>query len=194
MMNLQRIGTWILGAGFTGTIIFYSFFQPYIPGAVNKTMPTRSNFVFRADSLEELFESPVGCQLNNSLGTGIKLEELLASSRWVRFATPSEIAVADIPYFQTGQRKSWVAASWIGWRSPWLRWKLENSTNSNLHFIGKQADFPVWLYNSPDIAEGLSLSLSVTDNLFLACLSEQPTEMMILMLDAYDRSGASANL
>ncbi len=175
-----------LGAVFAGAILYYSFFQPFIPGAVCSAMPEQSTFVYRAGSLDELLESPVCAQLDRALGAGNTLGGLLHDNEWAALAAASEIAVADIPFRRAGQNKTWAAASWVGWRSPWLRWKLEHSSDRNLRMIGKHSIWPVWRYDSPELARGMSLTFALTDNLFLACLSEDPTDIVVL-LDAYDR-------
>jgi len=185
MTKLRLSGTLVLGAAFVGLLLYYSFYQPFIPGAVNGAIPFQSSFVYRADSLEDLLQSPVCAQIDKTLGAGNSLRKLLESNAWTKLAIPSEIAVTDIPFQQTGQRKSWAAASWVGWRSPWLRWKLEHTRNDRLRFLGKHSVWPIWRYDAPDLARGMTLTFSLTDNLFIACLSERTTDIVIL-LDAYD--------
>ncbi|MDF7824913.1 hypothetical protein P4B35_12895 [Pontiellaceae bacterium B12227] len=175
----------LLGALFTGAIVVYSFVQPFQEGAVCSAFPAQASFVFKADSLAELLQSPVCSQLDKALGAGNSLAELAASNDWKKWAAASEIAVADIPFRNAGAQKTWVAASWVGWRSPWLRWKLEAATGGNLEFLGKHSVWPIWEYTSPDLANGMSLTFALTDNLLIACLSESPSDM-IPLLDAYD--------
>jgi hypothetical protein len=181
-----------LGIVFVIAILIYSFYQPFIPGAVCSAIPAQASFSFKADNLEELLQSPVCAQLDKALGAGNSLEAVLNATNWKNLAAASEIAVADIPFRQAGRNKSWAAACWVGWRSPWLRWKLEHVRNDNFQLLGKHAVWPVWQYTSPDIARGMSLTFALTDNLFLACLSESPTDILLL-LDAYDKRIPSAN-
>ncbi len=190
MTKWRLTGTLALGIVFAGTMMHYAFYQPFMPGEVSKAVPMDSTFAYHADSLEELLQSPVCAQLDKTLGAGNTLRELLESNDWTKLVAPSEIAVTDIPYHQADQRKSWAAASWVGWRSPLLRLKLEHASNANLHFLGKHSVWPVWQYESPDIARGMSLTFSLTDNLFLACLSESPVDIVSL-LDAYDRQSCT---
>lgn len=192
MTKLHYCGTIALTAVFSATLFFYSFYQPFILGAVCEAIPAVSTFVYRADSLEELLQSPLCGQLDKALGAGNTLRNVLESSDWTKLAAPSEIAVADIPLRQAGQSKTWAASSWVGWRSPWLRWKLEHSRNKNLRLVGKHAVWPVWEYASQDIARGMSLTFSLTDNLLLICLSEKPTDIAIL-LDTYDKHMPAIN-
>jgi hypothetical protein len=185
MMKRQTIGILALSIVFTGVVLRYSFFQPYIPGAVRTAIPKESTFVYEAASLEELLESPVCAQLDASLGAGNTLKALLESSSWTRLVVPSDIAVADLPLRRTGQNRTWAAASWIGWRSPWLRWRLEHTRDPRLVLLGKHSVWPIWQYTDPDLARGMSLTFALTDNLFLACLSESPGDIVYL-LEAYD--------
>lgn len=187
MTKLRHSGTLALGLVFGCSILLYSFRQPFIPGAVREAIPAYATFVYQAGSLEELLESPVCGQLDKALGAGNTLKDLLEGNRWKRLAATSEIAVADIPPLrQAGSNKTWAAASWIGWRSPWLRWKLEHTRDKNLKLLGRHAAWPIWIYDSPDIARGMKLTFALTDNLLVACLSEKP-EDIVLLLDAYDK-------
>ncbi|MBT8041944.1 MAG: hypothetical protein KJN98_02130, partial [Pontiella sp.] len=161
-------------------------FQPFIPGAVRTAIPRQASFVLSADSLDEVLQSPVCGQLDKALGAGNTLRDLMKGNPWIKLAAASEIAVADIPFQSAGEEKSWAAASWVGWRSPWLRWKLEHSRDENLELLGKHAVWPVWQYRPPDLARGKSLTFALTDNLLIACLSEQPTDILLL-LDTYDK-------
>ncbi len=186
MTGWRHIGTAVLGVVFAGTVLFYSFHQPFLSGAVCEAIPAHASFVYQADSLKELLESPVCGQLDKALGAGNSLRDLLENNGWTKLAAPSEIAVADIPFRRAGINRTWAAASWVGWRSPWLRWKLEHAGNRNLKLLGRHAAWPIWSYASPDIARGMQLTFALTDNLFLACLSEDPYDI-VLLLDAYDK-------
>jgi hypothetical protein len=182
----RQFGTVVLGVLFGAATLIYSFYQPFIPGAVYAAIPARASFVYRANSLEELLESPVCGQLDKALGAGNSLKELLADNGWTGLAAASEIAVADIPFRQAGFNRTWAAASWVGWRGPWLRWKLEHARSRNLKLLGRHATWPIWTYDSPEIARGMHLTFALTDNLFLVCLSEKPADI-VLLLDAYDK-------
>lgn len=185
MTKLRLGGTLALAVVFAAVVVGYSFYQPFIPGAVCGAIPQQASFAYRADSLNDLLKSPVCGQLDKALGAGNSLKELTDSNGWTKLAAASEIAVADIPFRRAGSQKSWAAISWVGWRSPWLRWKLEHCTNKNLKLLGKHAVWPIWIYESPTIARGMSLTFALTDNLFIACLSETPTDILLL-LDTYD--------
>ena len=185
MTRLGISGSLTLGAVFVAVLLYYSFYQPFIPGAVYAAIPAESSFVYHADSLEDLLQSPVCAELDKTLGAGNSLRALLLNNEWVRLAAASEIAVADIPFRHANQRRSWAAVSWVGWRSPWLRWKLEHTSDDRLRFVGKHAVWPIWQYENHDLARGMNLTLSLTDNLFVACLSERPTDIVYL-LNAYD--------
>ncbi len=190
--RLKLGGTAALGTVFAATVFCYSFCQPFIPCAVYDAIPAQATFAHKADSLDDLLESPVCTQLDKALGAGNSVKALLHSNGWIKLAAPSEVAVADLPLRHAGQTKTWAAVSWVGWRSPWLRWKLAHSRVEGLSFLGKHAVWPVWKYETPDIARGMSLTFALTDNLFMACLSENPSDILLL-LDTYDRRAASIN-
>jgi hypothetical protein len=186
MTKLRFSGRIGLGLVFAAVALGYSFFQPFTPDAVYRAIPAEAPFVYKAKNLNELLQSPVCAQLDKALGAGNSLENLLGATNWKDLAAASEIAVASIPLRHAGIQKNWVAASWVGWRSPWLRWKLEQTRNPKLSLLGKHAVWPVWQYNDPEIARGMSLTFSLTDNLLIACLSEHPSDILLL-LDTYDK-------
>ena len=184
MMQARHYGILVLGALFAAVALGYSFFQPFIPNAVCEAVPERATFAYRTDSLEELLESPVCKPLDKALGTPLKT--LLESSKpWMRLAAPSEVVVAGLPLHYVGQNGCWMAASWVGWRSPWLRWKLERTRAAGFSFMGKHSVWPVWKYEAPGMAHGTVLTFALTDNLFMVCLSENPADILQL-LDTYD--------
>lgn len=184
--KLKFSGTIVLGAVFAAAVLCSSFCQPFIPDGVYEAVPAQVTVKCKVESLDELLESPVCGQLDKVLGAGNSLEAVLDSNDWVKLAAPSEIVVMDLPLRHAGQTKTWAAVSWVGWRSPWLRWKLEHSRAEGLSFLGKHAVWPVWEYETPDIARGMSLTFALTDNLFIACLSENPADILLL-LDTYDQ-------
>ncbi len=174
-----------MGTLFVLVALSYSFLQPFIPDAVFEAVPERATFAFKADSLDELLSSPVCTQLDKVLGADQSLEALLGSNPWVKWAAPSEIVVANLPLRRPGQGRCWAAVNWVGWRSPWLRWKLERTHAEGFSFAGRHSVWPVWVYKNPRIAQGGVLSFALTDNLFIACLSDDPLDILLL-LDAYD--------
>ena len=188
----KRGGTVALGAVFAAAVLCCSFCQPFISGAVYDAIPLQATFTYKADGLDALWGSPVCSQLDEALGAGNSVEALLNSNSWTRLAAPSEMAIAAIPLRYAGQTTTWAAVSWVGWRSPWLRWKLEHTRSEGLSFLGKHAVWPVWQYETPDIARGTSLTFALTDKLFMVCLSENPADIKLL-LDTYDRRTPSIN-
>lgn len=186
MMKKQTIGTIALGAVFVGAMVHYAFFQPFIPGAASNSLPpeTRSKAYCTA-SLEELFQSPMGSQMDEALRE-TTLRKLLESNPWTPWIASSEIAISSLPVRRSGESQKWVVASWVGWRSPWLRWKLEGTRNDRLRFLGKHSIWPVWQYASPAFEDGTAITFALTDNLLLACLSDDPADITYL-LDVYDK-------
>jgi hypothetical protein len=186
MTNIRLGGTIFLGLVLLALTVLYAFFQPFEPDAVLEAIPAQVSFVHQVDHLDELLESPVCTQLDKALGAGNSLKALLPETSWRRRACPAEIAVVDLPFRRAGERKAWAAVCWSGWRSPWLRWRLEHSRKPELTLLGKHAAWPVWRYDASDIARGSSLTFALTDRLFIVCLSENPADIL-LMLDAYDQ-------
>jgi len=192
MTKLRFSGVAGLGAICLAVFLGYAFFQPFIPSAVYDAIPAQASFTYKADRLDDLLASPVCTQLDQALGAGNSVKTLLESNGWVKLAAPSEIAIADIPLRFAGQTKAWAAVSWVGWRSPWLRWRLEHTRAEGFSFLGKHAVWPIWKYETPGIARGTSLTFALTDNLFMVCLSENPMDILLL-LDTYDQRTPSIN-
>jgi hypothetical protein len=185
MRKARLSGIILLGFLLAALTFRYAFYQPFIPDGVFEAVPSQASYVHKASSLAELLQSPVCGELDKALGAGNSLESLLDSSSWTGWACSSEIVITDLPVRYAGQGKSWAAVCWTGWRSPWLRWRLEHTRASGLSRLGKHAVWPVWQYERPDIARGSILTLALTDNLFIVCLSENP-DGILLLLDTYD--------
>ncbi len=185
MTKLKQRITVGLGIAFLAISIGYAFFQPFIPGAVYDAIPAEATSVHRAAGLEDLLRSPICGQLDKALGAGVSLEALSETSGWLGRVAPSEISVATLPLRYAGQSQTWATVSWVGWRSPWLRWRLEHTRAEGFSMLGKHSVWPIWKYESPNLAGGSPLIFSLTDTLFIACLSDRPSDLLSL-LDAYD--------
>ena len=183
--RLKQSVTVGLGVAFLAVSFGYAFFQPFIPGAVCDAIPAEALSVHQADHLDDLLRSPVCGQLDKALGAGVSLEALAKTSGWIGRAAPSEIAVATLPLRYADQNQAWAAVSWVGWRSPWLRWRLEHTRAEGFSMLGKHSVWPIWKYEAPGIAGGSPLIFALTDKLFIACLSDHPSDILSL-LDAYD--------
>ncbi len=191
-MTLRCSGKISLGIILLAVSIGYAFFQPFIPGAIYDAVPTQATFTYKALGLDQLLANPVCAQLDQALGAGNSVATLMESTDWIRRAAPSEIVIADLPLRFAGQAKTWAVVSWVGWRSPWLRWRLEHTRAEGFSFLGKHAVWPVWEYKTPGIAHGTRLTIALTDNLLIVCLSENPSDILLL-LDTYDKRMPSIN-
>jgi len=186
MTKTKSILTLLLGALFAGAIVVYSFTQPFKPDAIREAIPAGTTFVLKAKNLDELLNSPVCGQIEKALGEDVSLKKILASNDWKNLAASSEIAVASLPFRNAGRQKTWAAASWVGWRSPWLRWKLEAAVGDKLEFVGKHAVWPIWEFKDPELAQDQYLMFALIDNVLLACFSENLMDILFL-LDTYDK-------
>jgi len=184
--RLTPSGTVVLGTVFAALTLCCSFYQPHVTGAVYEAVPAHASFAHRSANLGELRNSPLYSRLNQMLGAGNSMDALLKNHEWIHLAAPAEIVITSFPMRRHGETKVWAAISWVGWRSPWLRWKLEHARTEGFTFIGKHSVWPVWKYETPDITRGSCLTLSLTDNLLIACISEDPGAIT-LFLDTYDR-------
>lgn len=190
-MNLkQRIQTVPLILLLAGFSLWQAFVQPFQPGAVRKAIPAKATSTYRADTLTELLTSPVVLQLNQALPFDQSLQRLLQENKnmhsWMRKLAPSEIVVASIPSAYSESGKSWAAVSWVGWRSPWIRWQLQACRSGELTQIGHHSVWPVWQWKRTDIPDSPPILFALTDNLMVASLSNN-AEDLVLLLDTYDK-------
>lgn len=183
---------------FIGVAVWFAFIQPFKPDAVRDPIPAKAAFVYRAENAGELLLSPVGLQLSKTFGSEATLQRLVydnhKASQWVNVLAASELAVADLPSSDGLLQKTWVMASWVGWRSPWIRWRLGLLGESDgLVFRGQHAVWPVWQFKGDFLPPNLTLTCSLTDNLFIACLSGNPDDIRYV-LDTYDKRFDSVNV
>jgi hypothetical protein len=192
MTKVRLSGLIGLGIVFLAVSAWYAIFQPFIPDATGDAIPAQATFIHKANSLEELLRSPVCSQMDKALGAGNSLKALLEDNGWTSLTVPSEISVVNMPLRYAGQTKPWATVSCVGWRSPWLRWKLEHTRKEGFSMLGKHSVWPVWQYETSDIAHGSILTFALTDHLFIACLSENASDILLL-LDTYDNRMPSVN-
>lgn len=164
--------------------LWYSFLQPFKPGAVLGAIPLGASGIQQVDSVDELLGSAFFEELDQ-LFDGSLQETWLTDNPWINRLAPSEIAVARLKYNRTVAPDAWVAVSWVGWRGPWLRWRLEQLNKDEFSFLGKSAAWPIWKYELPHREDNMILTCALTDQLFMVCFSESTTDIMLL-LDTYD--------
>jgi len=169
----------------------YAFFQPFEPDAVRNPIPAEAAFVCRVKNLNELLPSPVGFQLSEALGSRSALRELVCdrpeTARWIKLTAPSEIAVAHFPSPDTQTPETWLAVTWIGWRSPWLRWRLNRLNEADgLVRLASPSHWPTWQVKTPVLPKNIKLTCALTDKLFIACLSGNTSDIRYV-LDTYDK-------
>jgi hypothetical protein len=190
MKKIKSILFYLVATLFTIHVLYFSFFQSSIPGATEKAIPCEATFVHSMKNIDELLKSPVCGQINKKLGTEITLAKLLKEEPWLKDFMPSEITIANMPLHYRGQSKTWAMVSWVGWRSPWLRWKLEGKKNKHFTLLKKYHVWSVWEYKSNKIAPNSSLTFSLTDTLFIVCISDHPSDIFSF-LNSYDGLQAS---
>jgi hypothetical protein len=177
----------LLSLLFGGLLIYFAFFQPYEPDAIYTAVPFYATTGCREASWETLRKSPVWTLMESSIETDKPLNDLISDpsfSKWIERMIPADLFVAPLPQRQENGSKSWMLSSWVGWRSTWLRWRLEGTKAPYLDRIGTHAVWPVWVYEHPELGDE-KLFFALTDKLFLACLSANPTDITNL-INAYD--------
>ena len=185
MKKIKSILFYLIATLFTIHVLYYAFFQRFIPKATEKAIPAEATFFYSIKNLNELLKSPVCGQINKKLGTEITLAKLLEEEPWLKDFMPSEIAIVNMPIHYLGQNKTWAMISWVGWRSPWLRWKLESKKNKHFTLLEKHHVWSVWKYESNKIAPDSALTFALTDTLFIVCISDHPSDIFSF-LDSYD--------
>jgi len=184
MEKLKKILFYLGCVLFVFYVIHCAFFESMVSGATKQAVPVVATSVHQMKNIDELLKSPVCGQINKKLGGEITVASLLKSEPWLRQFVPSEVTVVNMPICCFGQ-KTWAIVSWVGWRSPWLRWKLGAKQGGAFKRIGKYNVWSIWEYTSDKIAPDSSITCSLTDNLFILCISDHPSDI-ISFLDAYD--------
>jgi len=188
MEKLKKIIFYLGCVLFAFYVIHSAFFKSIIPGATKLAVPAEATFVHQMKNVDELLKSPVCDPLNKKLEGEKTLAALLESEPWLRQFVPGEVTVVNMPLRYAGQSETWAIISWVGWRSPWLRWKLGAKQNKQFSLIAKHNDWPIWRYKSATMGADVSLTFSLTDTLFIVCISDRPSDI-VFFLNAYDRVG-----
>lgn len=181
----RRIVAGLALLAFAGATAGFAF-RPAPPEALGAAVPEGATFVYEADNLSALLESPVRCEIEKAFGPGVDLERMAQTNRWFRRVAPGRIILARIPATMPQSSDTWLAICELGIRAPFLRWRLEFLRSETVRLLGRHHAWPVWLVRRPESAARPAIGVSVTDSAFLICLSEAPSNIL-LALDAYDR-------
>ena len=188
MTQLQK-GLFIgLTALFGIAILSYSFCHHFEAEKVTQAIPKPFRFVAtQAESLEKL-RPPETCsndpEADYFLNTLLPLvDKEYASLDHEIACTPIDIKFNSNP---------WMAACWVGGRAPWLRWKLDQTSDKKISPLKNRTVWPTWECHRNDLPENKKLYFSITENLFLICLSETPNDM-VSILYSYDQSESGNN-
>ena len=186
MSRLRRIITLALGVVFGAAILSYSFCHRFSPEKVSAIIPRELSTRYQAASWSELKEER---SVQEILAADPNMGSLLNAIDREFVSLDSDMVLVPIPRSQwMASAHAWVAASWVGGRCPWLRWKMEQARDKNLEPIKNETVWPVWECHSLDLPEGMGLYFALTENLFVVCLSETPMDM-VLILNRFDQAG-----
>jgi hypothetical protein len=188
---MNRTKTWIttgLCALFGIAVLCYSFYHRFSPEKVTQMIPPslRDNAV-QAASLEEL---PLPDEFAALPGSTHFLKTLLPLIDEEYVSLSSEIAWTQLHTYQG--YSSYLAVSWVGGRSPWLRWKFEQAADKKISPIKNPTVWPVWQCFRNDLPEGKNRYFALTENLFLVCISETEVDI-ISVLNSFDQDKAANN-
>lgn len=182
---MKRAQQWItagLSVLFGIAILCYSFCHRFSPEKVTRAIPTPYRALSsQAASMDQLALIP---EISHLPQADYFLETLLPELDKEYVSLSKETAISPLPSYIGAP--SWVSATWVGGRSPWLRWKFDQTKNSKVSPIKNETTWPMWQCMRSDLPEKMNLYFALTENLFLVCLSETP-ENMVSVLSSYDR-------
>lgn len=188
---MKRAQKWITAGLCTlfGTIILsYSFCHRFSPEKVTQMIPPAlRDTAVQASSLEKLTFPDEFSALPEA---AYFLKTLLPLIDKEYTSLSSEIAWTPLYTYQG--RPSFLAACWVGGRSPWLRWKFEQASDKTISPLKNPTVWPAWQCFRNDLPAGKNLYFALTENLFLVCLSETETDI-ISVLNSFDQDKAANN-
>jgi len=193
MISIKRALFWILLVAFSAITVWWVFHVPYRPERVFAAIPMDATVV----SVHRNLAGEWDHVMNNPLilkaiqAAGVPDADLAKAAtnaivrEWTERLVSDQTVLAYVPSLGGGRKPALVCASWIGSQSRWLRWQVAFMKSRDLRPLKlNDGHLTVWLNPTKFGNTKLKLSLALSEGLVLACISEDPVGVRVLLESA----------
>lgn len=193
-MKFRHCLFWIIltAALLTGT--WWTLYVPYKPDSILTAIPSDATLVsihkHLATELDTLLVNQV--MRNALLSSGVNESDLndFATNRvtrtWINRLANDQTVVAYVPALGYQRKPAWVCATWIGNESQIFRWKLFWFRPKMIRQTATEYGRNIYSVRLRLSKPNQRLSVSLTEGVLVACLSEDPTAARYLV-QSFDR-------
>ena len=181
---------WVLLIVFLATGIGWLFYVPYRPDRVFSAIPATASVVSvhrnLAEEWDNLLNNPMLLRAIQAAGVSDKdlndFSKNPVTKEWVNRLVSDQSVLAYVPSLGSQQKPALVCASWIGRQSRILRWQMAWINSRDLVPVKlNEGQLTIWRSRTKFGNTNLRLSLALTEGLVLACISEDPTGVRVLL-------------
>ncbi|MEI6789193.1 MAG: hypothetical protein WCL49_12015 [bacterium] len=181
---------WFLFIAFLAIGIGWLFYVPYRPDRVFSAIPANASVVSvhrnLASEWDNLLNNPMVLRAAQAAGVPDKdlsdFRNNPVTKEWVTRLVSDQSALAYVPSLGSQQKPALVCASWIGVQSRILRWQMAWLKSRDLIPVKvNEGQLTLWLSRTKFGNTNLRLSLALTEGMVLACISEDPAGVRVLL-------------
>ncbi len=193
MKSFKRILFWVLLTAFVAITLWWVFHVPYRPERVFAAIPMDATVLSVHRNLAGEWDNV----MNNPMirkavqAAGVPDEDLAKAAtnaivrEWTERLVSDQTVLAYVPSFAGTRKPALVCASWIGNQSRLLRWQVAFMKSRDLRPVKlNDGHLTVWLNPTKFGNTRFKLSLALSEGLVLACISEDPVGVRVLLESA----------
>ncbi len=203
MSNNKSKITWIFLAIWIALIIGWIFWIPFQPSRLYRAIPANAVFVSSHDNIAGRWKCLSTNVLLKSLvsripvfpGKSSILPDFVKTKTWMAHLASRKTVIGFVPSTEYSGEPTWIAASWIGNASIYMRWLLRWKSIRAISLLGNYGGRFMWGLNQPITESGMKLSFAIGEGMILCCLSHDPIGIR-QVIKTYDstRSGSDLQL
>ncbi len=188
--TVRRLVFYPLLLAFIAASVVWFVYVPRRTGRLAWAVPAGARWVSLhrglADRWPEIARNPLAFEAARVAGVSSQDWASVAGGEvagWMERLAGDEVLLAQFPVGPG--RRAWGAVSWIGGWAQKYRSLLNAGRTAGLRRFTVHGGRPVWILSSRLLRGGQHLSLALEEGILIACLSENPADIL-RMLDAYD--------
>ncbi len=190
MKNPRKIAFWLILIVSLIISGWWIFHVPYRPDRVFDAIPANATVVSVNQNLagdwDTLFNNPLLLRAVKAAeiadGDIAAISTNMIVRKWTEKLASTQSVLAYVPSLGSAHKPALVAASWIGNQSRLLRWQMAwIKTRDLTPAYLDNGNLTIWLSREKFGNTNLRLSLALSEGLVLACISEDPLGVRVLL-------------